>query len=101
MANNKLGAVYATPNDTKDLSLNLPNVPSADSKVTDETAYLTALRSQITQLQDNVNSFLTQKMEDDNAASAATAQQGSATKAQHRKEQREDDMYGEEDAEDE
>lgn len=98
MSTTKLSATYNAPDETKDLSLDLPLVPSDQGTVEDKTTYLTTLRTQIANLQDNVNAFLTQKMEDDNAAAASA--QDVKDKAQLRKEQLEVDRYGEEDVED-
>lgn len=99
MSTTKLSATYNAPDETKDLTLDLPLVLSDQGTVEDKTTYLTTLRTQIANLQDNVNAFLTQKMEDDNAAASA-AQNDAKDKAQLRKEQLEVDRYGEEDVED-
>lgn len=89
-----LTAQYTAPSATKIFSAPLVNLPSSDSTVQEKTAYLSDLRSKVSELQDGINIFLTQKMEEDKAKEAG----------QHtgnRNEDREEEMYGEEDAEDE
>lgn len=86
----QLTADYAGPSGTHAFSHNLPT-PSANN-VTDKTAYLGALRSKSTGLQGEVNAFLTQKMEDD-----VKAAEGAGKRS--KKEEREEEMYGEEDPE--
>ena len=86
-----LTADYAAPAGTHKFSHELPSA-SADN-VTDKTAYLSALRSKNTELQAEINAFLTQKMEED-----VKAAEGRPTK-RSKKEEREEEMYGEEDPE--
>jgi len=62
--------------------------------VTEKTAYLGALRSQSAELQGEINAFLTKKMEEDVKA----AEIGGVAK-KSKKEEREEEMYGEEDPE--
>lgn len=86
----QLTANYAAPSGTHAFSHDLPT-PSANN-VTDKTAYLSALRSESTELQGEINAFLTQKMDED-----VKAAEGSGKKS--KKEEREEEMYGEEDPE--
>lgn len=60
----------------------------------DKTAYLSSLRSNVSQMQDDINAYLTQKMEEDKAQDA-----GAAGKRSNKDEDRQEEMYGEEDAE--
>lgn len=86
-----LSADYVSPSDKKTFSHALPS--AAANNVTDKTAYLSALRSKSTELQCEINAYLTQKMEDD-----AKAAEGGANK-RSKAEEREEEMYGEEDPE--
>lgn len=86
----QLTADYVAPSGTHAFSHNLPN-PTTNN-VTEKTAYLSALRSKSAELQGEVNAFLTQKMEED-----VKAAEGAGKKS--KKEEREEEMYGEEDPE--
>ncbi|RMY91037.1 hypothetical protein D0862_09826 [Hortaea werneckii] len=94
MSANSLTATYSAPASTQVFSSSLPALPSDPSKqdVQGKTAYLSALRSQATEMQNDVNTFLTQKMEEDKAVESGSAK----NKAQ---EEKEEEMYGEEDPE--
>ncbi|KAI4134803.1 MAG: hypothetical protein LQ341_005964, partial [Variospora aurantia] len=59
------------------------------------TSYLSTLRASVTQLQGEINAFLTEKMEEDKALAASA---GGGVKVD---EKREEEYYGEEDVEDE
>jgi len=59
-----------------------------------KTEYLSALRAQASQLQSNINTFLTEKMEEDKAAESC-----SNVSKQSKQEEKEEEMYGEEDPE--
>ncbi|KAF2207418.1 hypothetical protein CERZMDRAFT_91761 [Cercospora zeae-maydis SCOH1-5] len=87
-----LAASYRASNAAQTFSLELPPLPQALS-VYEKTSYLAALRANASRLQGEINTFLTQKMEEDKAAEA---EKGAAKKVD---EQREEDMYGEEDPE--
>lgn len=65
--------------------------------VEEKTAYLNALRSKNTELQTEINTFLTQKMEED--ATTAEGGKGQSGGKKSKKEEREEEMYGEEDPE--
>lgn len=86
-----LTADYASPSGAHTFSHALPS--SSASNVTDKTAYLSALRSKNADLQNEINAFLTKKMEEDVKAAEGSAGQRS------KKEEREEEMYGEEDPE--
>ena len=90
-SNTSLTANYASPSGTHTISHTLPS-PSANN-VTEKTAYLSTLRSKSAELQSEINTFLTQKMEED-----AKAAEGRPSK-RSKKEEREEEMYGEEDPE--
>ena len=86
-----LTASYASPSGSHAFSHTLPS-PSA-TNVTEKTTYLSTLRSKSADLQSEINAFLTQKMEED--VKAAEGGVGKRSK----KEEREEEMYGEEDPE--
>jgi hypothetical protein len=89
--NANLTATYASPSGNHTFSHTLPS-PST-TNVTEKTAYLSTLRSKSAELQSEINTFLTQKMEED-----VKVAEGSAGK-RSKKEEREEEMYGEEDPE--
>ena len=72
---------------TLPLSAKCPPNPSTSEK----TAYLSELRSSAKTLQENVNGFLTEKMEEDKAREAR--EKGAKTKTQ---DEIEEEQYGEE-----
>lgn len=84
-------AHYTSPSETFTFSVDLPP-PLQNPGVHQKTAYLSALRSHVSTLQGEVNTFLTQKMEQDKAAEEAG--KGGTGKAA---DEREEEMYGEED----
>jgi pullulanase/glycogen debranching enzyme len=86
-----LTASYASPSGSHTFSHTLPTASA--SNVIEKTAYLSTLRSKSADLQSEINAFLTQKMEDD-----VKAAEGGAVK-RSKKEEREEEMYGEEDPE--
>lgn len=88
----QLTARYDAPSDTKEFTKQLPSIPADGSDVDAKTTYLAALRSNASKLQGEINVFLTQKMEEDKAAEGES-------KKKSAKEQREEEMYGEEDPE--
>ena len=87
----KLTADYVAPSGIHKFSQELPSASA--NNVTDKTAYLSALRSKNTELQGEINAFLTKKMEED-----VQAAEGRPTK-RSKNEEREEEMYGEEDPE--
>lgn len=95
MSSQKLTVTYNSPTSTRTFSTPLPPLSNSDEEPTvqEKTAYLSALRSNIGQMQTDVNAFLTQKMEDEKAA------ESTKPNAKKSKEEREEEMYGEEDPE--
>lgn len=64
-SNTALEADYAGPTTTKTFIHPLP--AAANTSIEDKTNYLSALRKSVVKLQDEVNGFLTTKMEEDKA----------------------------------
>ena len=65
--NQSLSATYTAPGtNDKVFDHQLPDC-SADTSTTDRVAYLATLRQKVTELQAQVNTFLTQKMDEDKA----------------------------------
>ena len=85
-----LKADYASPTTTQTFTHSLPVASNASTK--EKTNYLSALRRSVVNLQEEVNGFLTTKMEEDKAL-AATAGMKVDDKA-------EEENYGEEKVED-
>lgn len=86
-----LKAAYIAPNASKTFALQLP---APDTTSTEgKTAYLSALRGSVTKLQEEVNTFLTSRMEEDKALASVAGQKVDDKK--------EEENYGEEGAEDE
>ena len=84
----KLTATYSSPESAeKLLTKELPQLPQEPS-TEQRTEYLAALRSSTTQMQKDVNEFLTQKMEEDKASGGVQAGKT--------KEDKEEENYGEE-----
>ena len=86
-----LAADYASPTTTKTFTHPLPAASNTSTK--EKTHYLSALRKSVMSLQEEVNEFLTTKMEEDKAL-AASAGMNIDDKA-------EEENYGEEKVEDE
>lgn len=86
-----LKADYSSPSTTKTFEHTLPSLssdPASTKSTKEKTQYLSSLRQSVVKLQDEVNDFLTAKMEEDKAL-AATAGQKIDDKA-------EEENYGEE-----
>ncbi|KAF2154465.1 hypothetical protein K461DRAFT_293108 [Myriangium duriaei CBS 260.36] len=92
-ANTELTANYSSPTGHKQFVSPLSSLVDANRSTSDKTAYLSDLRTKVTQLQDDINAFLTDKMAEDQAAEAA------AGVKKNENEDKEEDMYGEEDPE--
>lgn len=90
MASTPLVVSYKSPRGAKTFSMDLPALPHTQN-VDEKTTYLASLRTNASKIQAEINTFLTQKMEEDKAAE--TGQIKTAN------EDREEDMYGEEDPE--
>lgn len=76
-AKTTLRARYTSPSTTKVFASPIAApLPSSDSPaaVKDKVAYLSQLRASTKQLQEDINMFLTQKMEEDKAAAATAGQ---------------------------
>lgn len=95
MSGTQLVASYASPTSTQVFSSELPAATAASAaestSVEEKTAYLAALRANVSKLQGEVNVFLTQKMQEDSAAAS--------NPASSKEEAKEEEMYGEEDPE--
>ena len=63
-----LKAEYAAPASSKQFLHALPSCQTTSTK--EKSAYLSALRASVTQLQNEVNTFLTEKMEEDKTLAA-------------------------------
>ncbi|KAF2668176.1 hypothetical protein BT63DRAFT_270032 [Microthyrium microscopicum] len=83
-----LKASYTAPNAQTNWERQLPNNPPNPS-TQERTTFLSALRQKITDLQADINVFLTQKMQEDNALAGAAVN-----------DTKEEENYGEEVAED-
>ena len=86
-----LTAQYSSPTGKKDFTLALSTKCSRNPGVAEKTAYLSELRSSTKKLQENINAFLTAKMEEDKAVAAG--KNDSKLKAQ---DEMEEENYGEE-----
>lgn len=64
-----LKAEYKSPTSFRNISHCLPSCTSKATK--DKCAYLSALRASVVRLQDEVNQFLTEKMEEDKAKASS------------------------------
>ena len=85
-----LKADYASPNITKTFTYPLP--PASNKSTKEKTMYLSALRKSVVELQDEVNGFLTTKMEEDKALAASAGMKAD--------DKVEEENYGEEKVED-
>lgn len=89
-SNTALEADYAGPTTTKTFTHPLP--AASNTSIQDKTNYLSALRKSVVKLQDEVNGFLTTKMEEDKALA-----EGAGVKVDDKAEE---ENYGEEKVED-
>ena len=89
-------AHYASPDGDKEFSIPMKATCPPDTTTEQKTAYLSELRANTKHLQENINTFLTQKMTEDKAkdGQAATPKKGKS------KDEVEEDNYGEEAPED-
>lgn len=92
MAAKELKASYHAPDTTKEFVRQLPSLTD-NVGVEGKTAFLSTLRTEIGEIQGDVNVYLTQRMDDERAAHAVN---GIKTKT---KEEWEEERYGEEDPE--
>lgn len=86
-----LTATYTSLSSSQNFTHPLPS--SATSSTAQKTEYLSTLRQSVTKLQDEVNAFLTEKMEEDKVLAAKAGLKVD--------EKKEEERYGEEDVEDE
>lgn len=95
MSKSPLTADYTSPDSIHLFTAQLPSQTTSAStqSVQEKTEFLQALRTGISQIQSDVNTFLTKRMEDEKAAADAASGASSA------REQKEEEMYGEEDPE--
>jgi hypothetical protein len=80
-----LTAVYTSPTATNTFSSPLESAPTQHTSSTEKSQYLGDLRQKVSQLQHDINQFLTEKMDQDKAATDAPND-----------DHIEEDMYGEE-----
>lgn len=85
-----LKADYTSPNTTRTFAHPLP--PASNKSTKEKTMYLSALRKSVVELQDEVNGFLTTKMEEDKALAANVGMKAD--------DKVEEENYGEEKVED-
>lgn len=78
---------------TQIFSSALPPQPTNTAPVEEKTAFISATRTSATQMQTDINAYLTEKMEEDKAQEVAAILGGKKSKD----EEREEEMYGEED----
>lgn len=89
-----LRATYTSQTTTQTFSSALPPPPNPSDTTTEtKTTYLAGLREKVSAMQDEINVFLTAKMEEDKAGDVAAKSK--------KDEEREEQMYGEEGAEEE
>lgn len=86
-------ATYSSPTDSRIIEKSLPNLRPTDTK--SKVAYLGEVRSATKQLQDDINAFLTAKMEEDRGNVIASTNSTTTTKTKPPDEE-EEDNYGEE-----
>jgi hypothetical protein len=91
MADPQVTASYRFGELTKTFSSSLPLLPQQPD-VNTKTAYISAMRSSITEIQSQANVFLTEAMEKEKAAQGTTG-------SSKGKDEREEELYGEEDIE--
>ncbi|KAL8810183.1 MAG: hypothetical protein Q9200_002790 [Gallowayella weberi] len=89
-----LTAHYTSPT-TGSRTFTYPLPTSTTSSLAEKTAYLSTLRASVTQLQSDINGFLTSKMDEDKALAAKAGVSGKVD------EKKEEDFYGEEVVQDE
>jgi len=90
-----LTAAYTSPQTAHTFTTPLQSLPASNLSTADKTSYIADLRTKVTQLQADLNAFLTERMEEDKAREAGS---GGATR-RTKDEEREEEMYGEEDPE--
>ena len=100
-ARHTLLATYSSPDPTKSHSFEIPLLSSATlSSTVAKAAYLSGLRTAVTGLQTEINTLLTQRMEEDREADAGV-EGGAKRKRDVELDVKEEENYGEELVEDE
>lgn len=89
MASHNVNVSYTAPDTTKSFQHSIPATATVDSLAAKQ-AHLSALQALVPQLQDEINVYLTARMEEDNKAKGQLSE----------KEAKEEDYYGEEVVED-
>jgi len=92
-SNSTLSATYTSPTSTHLFSSRLPPLPEPQSAQA-KSEFLSALRAEVGKMQGDVNGFLTRKMEEDKQQA-----EGAADGGRKLGEEKEEEMYGEEDPE--
>jgi hypothetical protein len=82
-----LTAVYTSPTATNTFSSPLQSTPTQHTDTTEKSQYLADLRDKVAHLQQDINQFLTEKMDQDKAATDGAPNTDNNI---------EEDMYGEE-----
>ncbi|KAI9869505.1 MAG: hypothetical protein M1813_000294 [Trichoglossum hirsutum] len=100
LSTTNLQARYRSPNTEKLFDQELEgskDISNEQFSTTEKVAYLAALRSSVAKLQEEVNTFLTQQMDEDKAATAAgIADKGKGKVGVGVDDEREEENYGEE-----
>lgn len=80
-------AIYTSSSDSREFSIRISTIPQPNSSnyVKEKTAFLSEVRSNTKALQEQMNSFLTQKMEEDKVGNITVT-----------KDEEEEENYGEE-----
>jgi hypothetical protein len=89
----KLTAEYTSPDGQHTFTYSVPTSTKSETTPQTTTDFLSDLRKSAVKMQKDVNQFLTQKMEEDKAASASDGAAGNGSKVD---EDKEEDFYGEE-----
>ena len=90
-------AHYESPTDTKTFHYTLPALAQECSESQAKTAHLSELRTSSKKLQEDINRFLTEKMEEDKKNAGKSGQNSGGQKS---KDELEEENYGEENGED-
>jgi len=92
-SDSELKADYTSSHSSRSFTYPLPSASDSANSTTEKTAYLSALRKSVVQLQEDINALLTTKMDEDKALAASAGM-----KADDKKEE---ENYGEEGVEEE
>ncbi|KAI9848968.1 MAG: hypothetical protein M1837_005857 [Sclerophora amabilis] len=89
-----LTAIYTSATSSKTFAHAVPTSGSTQPTPSEKTAQLASLRSSVTKLQDQINTFLTQKMEEDKSTTSGNG--AGDSRARGVDEGKEEENYGEE-----